>query len=154
MLRWAYQEKEKHFRSWEGIFSLFLSQVLASVIGLNSLEPAPLWFAGVCPREKCNLKHQSDERYRLQGKRRKLNSALCFQSARYQEKLFCKHHAMPPRAVWGFCPQAVHTGSQVDSANAAESHTLSVPQVLLTMDSESHYILMKNLVQAVGMRAT
>lgn len=154
MLRWAYQEKEKNFRPWEGIFSLFLSQLLASGRGLNSLEPASLWFAGVCPCEKCNLKHRSDERYRLQGKRRKLNSALCFQSAWYQKKLLYKHHTMPPRAVWGFWPQAVHTGSQVDSANAAETHALSVPQVLLMMDSESHYVLMKNLVQAVGMRAT
>lgn len=51
---------------------------------------------------------------------------------------------------WGFWTQAVLIGSQVDSANAAESHTLSVPQPLLMMDSESHYVLMKNLVQAVG----
>lgn len=51
-------------------------------------------------------------------------------------------------------PQAVHADSQVDSVNAVESHTLSAPQVLLMMDSDSHYVVMKNLVQAVGMIAT
>lgn len=62
--------------------------------------------------------------------------------------------SMPSRAVWGFCPQAVHAGSQVDSVNAVESHTLGAPQVLLMVDSDSHCALMKNLVQAVGMIAT
>lgn len=42
---------------------------------------SPLLLAGACPREKCNMRHQNDERYRLQGKEQKLNHVLCFQGA-------------------------------------------------------------------------
>jgi hypothetical protein len=66
------------------------------ILGGNFLlvfEPGPsisdrIQFSGafpfvVSPREKCNLRHQSDERYRAQGKETELNGALCFQSTWY-----------------------------------------------------------------------
>lgn len=51
-------------------------------------SPSPLLLGWVCPCEKCNMRHQNDERYELQGKEKELNSALCFQSTWYQDKHF------------------------------------------------------------------
>lgn len=57
---------------------------------------SPLLLGWVCPCEKCNMRHQNDERYRLQGKEKELNSSLCFQSTWYQDKLFHRHHRLGP----------------------------------------------------------
>lgn len=56
--------------------------------------PSPLLPAWVCPHEKCNMRHQNDGRYRLQGKKKELNSALCFPSTWYQGYPFYKHHPL------------------------------------------------------------
>lgn len=98
------------------------------------------------------MRHQNDERYRLQGKEKELNGALCFQSTWYQDKPFHKLHPVG-RGGWFSAPSPV-CHWRLAGGWAVWSHALGLS--VMPPDNElfdGGYVLMTNLVQTLKMIA-
>lgn len=70
----------------------------------------PLSAGWVRPCEKCNMRHQNDERYGLQGKETELNGVLCLASTWYEDKPLHMHHPLAPSGLAKEGHSALHSG--------------------------------------------